>query len=205
MRLSLRAPFGRANSLPANLSNQGFEPGPPSPPYIKKAPEGACLFSDIVIASKARSGLFGASMRLSLRAPFGRANSLPANLSNQGFEPGPPSPPYIKKAPEGACLFSDIVIASKARSGLFGASMRLSLRAPFGRANSLPANLSNQGFEPGPPSPPYIKKAPEGACFMYGGEGGIRTPGPFRVNGFQDHRFRPLSHLSEKQFLDTRF
>ena len=29
-----------------------------------------------------------------------------------------------------------------------------------------------------------------------GGEGGIRTPGPFRVNGFQDHRFRPLSHLS---------
>ena len=30
-----------------------------------------------------------------------------------------------------------------------------------------------------------------------GGEGGIRTPGPFRVNGFQDRRFRPLSHLSE--------
>ena len=29
-----------------------------------------------------------------------------------------------------------------------------------------------------------------------GGEGGIRTPGPFRVNGFQDRRFRPLSHLS---------
>ena len=35
-------------------------------------------------------------------------------------------------------------------------------------------------------------------CFylIIGGEGGIRTPGPLRVNGFQDRRFRPLSHLS---------
>jgi hypothetical protein len=41
------------------------------------------------------------------------------------------------------------------------------------------------------------KKAPERGLFIYGGEGGIRTPGPFRVNGFQDHRFRPLSHLSK--------
>src|SRR3569832_1320422 len=32
--------------------------------------------------------------------------------------------------------------------------------------------------------------------FDNGGEGGIRTPGPLRVNGFQDRRFRPLSHLS---------
>ena len=29
-----------------------------------------------------------------------------------------------------------------------------------------------------------------------GGEGGIRTPGPSPVNGFQDRRFQPLSHLS---------
>jgi hypothetical protein len=29
-----------------------------------------------------------------------------------------------------------------------------------------------------------------------GGEGGIRTPGPVTVNGFQDRRFKPLSHLS---------
>ena len=29
-----------------------------------------------------------------------------------------------------------------------------------------------------------------------GGEGGIRTPGTFRPNGFQDHRDRPLCHLS---------
>ena len=29
-----------------------------------------------------------------------------------------------------------------------------------------------------------------------GGEGGIRTHGPLRVNGFQDRRYRPLSHLS---------
>ena len=32
-------------------------------------------------------------------------------------------------------------------------------------------------------------------CFI-GGEGGIRTPGSLRINGFQDRRFRPLSHLS---------
>ena len=30
-----------------------------------------------------------------------------------------------------------------------------------------------------------------------GGEGGIRTPGPVTVNGFQDRRIRPLCHLSD--------
>lgn len=29
-----------------------------------------------------------------------------------------------------------------------------------------------------------------------GGEGGIRTPGPLRANGFQDRRNRPLCHFS---------
>ena len=29
-----------------------------------------------------------------------------------------------------------------------------------------------------------------------GGEGGIRTPGTLRYNGFQDRRIRPLCHLS---------
>ncbi len=28
-------------------------------------------------------------------------------------------------------------------------------------------------------------------------EGGIRTPGPVTVNGFQDRRNRPLCHLSK--------
>ena len=28
------------------------------------------------------------------------------------------------------------------------------------------------------------------------GEGGIRTPGGFHLNGFQDRRNRPLCHLS---------
>lgn len=28
-----------------------------------------------------------------------------------------------------------------------------------------------------------------------GGQGGIRTPGDFRLNGFQDRRNRPLCHL----------
>ena len=31
---------------------------------------------------------------------------------------------------------------------------------------------------------------------VYCGEGGIRTPGPVTVNGFQDRRDRPLCHLS---------
>jgi hypothetical protein len=32
--------------------------------------------------------------------------------------------------------------------------------------------------------------------YVYGGEGGIRTPGGLLHNGFQDRRFKPLSHLS---------
>ena len=31
---------------------------------------------------------------------------------------------------------------------------------------------------------------------IFSGEGGIRTPGPVTVNGFQDRRDRPLCHLS---------
>ena len=31
--------------------------------------------------------------------------------------------------------------------------------------------------------------------FTFGGGIGIRTPGCFHINGFQDRRFRPLSHL----------
>ena len=34
--------------------------------------------------------------------------------------------------------------------------------------------------------------------FSNGGELGIRTPGYFHINGFQDRRFRPLSQLSTK-------
>ena len=30
----------------------------------------------------------------------------------------------------------------------------------------------------------------------FGGEKGIRTPGGFHLNGFQDRRIRPLCHLS---------
>ena len=30
-------------------------------------------------------------------------------------------------------------------------------------------------------------------------ERGIRTPGPFTVNGFQDRRIKPLCHLSKKR------
>ncbi len=31
---------------------------------------------------------------------------------------------------------------------------------------------------------------------LIGGERGIRTPGPVKINGFQDRRIRPLCHLS---------
>jgi len=42
------------------------------------------------------------------------------------------------------------------------------------------------------------KKSPFQGLFLYcfGGERGIRTPGPVTVNGFQDRRIRPLCHLS---------
>jgi hypothetical protein len=33
-------------------------------------------------------------------------------------------------------------------------------------------------------------------CSLFGGERGIRTPGPVTVNSFQDCRNRPLCHLS---------
>ncbi len=39
-------------------------------------------------------------------------------------------------------------------------------------------------------------KKPPFSGFFVCGERGIRTPGPLRVNGFQDRRNRPLCHLS---------
>ena len=36
-----------------------------------------------------------------------------------------------------------------------------------------------------------------------GGEGGIRTPGTFQFNGFQDRRIRPLCHLSMLRMLSA--
>jgi len=41
-----------------------------------------------------------------------------------------------------------------------------------------------------------IKKPCGSKVFHFGGEKGIRTPGPVTVNGFQDRRIRPLCHLS---------
>jgi hypothetical protein len=42
------------------------------------------------------------------------------------------------------------------------------------------------------------KKTPQlsGAPILIGGDGGIRTPGTSRYNGFQDRRIRPLCHIS---------
>ena len=39
----------------------------------------------------------------------------------------------------------------------------------------------------------------------FGGEGGIRTPGRLPFNGFQDRRFRPLSHLSSAHHCTVLF
>ena len=43
-----------------------------------------------------------------------------------------------------------------------------------------------------------IKKPLLLKALVYGGEGGIRTPGPLTVNGFQDRRDRPLCHFSNR-------
>ena len=40
---------------------------------------------------------------------------------------------------------------------------------------------------------------------VYCGERGIRTPGPVKINGFQDRRIRPLCHLSKVEFYFARF
>ena len=121
-----------------------------------------------------RSGLLVSSMRLALRAPFGREKLLPAIFSNQGLEPNPPSPPINKKAPKGACLYAyrhpragGDPVSFNIRSGLLVSSMRLALRAPFGREKLLPAIFSNQGLEPNPPSPPKIKKPQKGLVYMH--------------------------------------
>ena len=49
-------------------------------------------------------GLFGTSLRLTLRAPFGLEKLLPAIFSNQGLEPGPLTP-QIKKETTRVSLF----------------------------------------------------------------------------------------------------
>ncbi len=41
------------------------------------------------------------------------------------------------------------------------------------------------------------EKKPRIARLQYGGGAGIRTLGAFTLNGFQDRRFRPLSHPSK--------
>ncbi len=47
------------------------------------------------------------------------------------------------------------------------------------------------------PDPPSNNKRGRMAPLLFGGEGGIRTPGRvLPVNGFQDRRIRPLCHLS---------
>ena len=59
------------------------------------------------------------------------------------------------------------------------------------------AFLSNEGFESNPASQPNKKGCSDEHPFLFGGEAGIRTLGGLQtLNGFQDHRIRPLCHLS---------
>ena len=55
---------------------------------------------------------------------------------------------------------------------------------------------SEASREPLGENPPHLKTKTSGNPTLFGRELGIRTPGPFQVNGFQDRRFRPLSQLS---------
>ena len=56
---------------------------------------------------------------------------------------------------------------------------------------------SNRNSPPPQPAPDgsYAISPVSGTLDPSGGRG-IRTPGPFRVNGFQDHRLQPLGHPS---------
>jgi hypothetical protein len=75
----------------------------------------------------------------------------------------------------------------------FGAGLRPLSRGSARRsARTRPSEF--RGFESTINNP--WKKGREAPFSMDGGEGGIRTHGGSRLNGFQDRRFRPLSHLS---------
>ena len=56
------------------------------------------------------------------------------------------------------------------------------------------------GFEPTDPGwGQLLSREPDSASLaphLWFGEGGIRTPGPFQINGFQDRLLKPLGHLS---------
>ena len=84
--------------------------------------------------------------------------------------------------------------------------LALSLHSPFGphcvRLNLLPANFIEPQLVLIHASAPNIFRDEYIHPSKYGGERGIRTPGAFRLNGFQDRRFRPLSQLSRNlQFI----
>jgi hypothetical protein len=77
--------------------------------------------------------------------------------------------------------------------------MALALRAHFVRPNRQSCRFVEHGFSSRSHPPSNIKRGPlRGPLFIFGGERGIRTPGRFPVNGFQDRRFRPLSQLSNE-------
>ena len=97
--------------------------------------------------------------------------------------------PQIQKAPYRGLLTTRIP----------GGITRASLPSPSGFAALMPDRSRRSGRTVGfEPSPPHTtnSKGPIQGPFEFGGEGGIRTHGRSPFNGFQDRRFRPLSHLS---------
>jgi hypothetical protein len=75
----------------------------------------------------------------------------------------------------------------------FGADLR-PLSRGAGRRSARTRPFDSRGFESAINNP--CKKGRKAPFCMDGGEGGIRTHGRLPFNGFQDRRFRPLSHLS---------
>ena len=66
------------------------------------------------------------------------------------------------------------------KEGLFGASMRLSLRARFARAKTFPMFLSNLGSHPNLLTP-HIKKPPQGRLFYMAEKEGFEPSIPIKV------------------------
>ncbi len=100
----------------------------------------------------------------------------------------PVSPVQREKGPPDLFLFR---FAPAPRP--FGAAV-----ATLRRSKSLPAILVEPyGFTSLHMLNHFPHTGDEPPCEENGGEGGIRTPGPLRVNGFQDRRLKPLGHLSK--------
>ena len=77
---------------------------------------------------------------------------------------------------------------SKLISGLYKSLFFIVITLCSNKFGSI--NNNEKGFD--------FHRSPE-INFEFCGERGIRTPGPVKINGFQDRRIRPLCHLSRRK------